>query len=358
MKSFTMPPSAAGPRAALRLHARVASVLRRVGVVAGAAVLALAPLPGAAAGWQPTKPVTFVVVGGPGGGADQIARLIQGISSKYQLMKEPLVVVVENGGGGAQGLLDIKDSAGDPHKIAIALSNLYTIPFATGLPFNWRDTTPVALLALDQFVLWVNADTPYKTTQEFIAAVKAGGPRAFKMGVVGSKREDEIVTAMLEQATGATFVHIPYKGGGENATQLVGKHIDANVNNPIENIAQWRAGQVRPLCVFDHDRMPFNQPLANGQSWHDIPTCRDAGADVRYLMLRGIFMPKGVTPEQRDFYVDLLKKVRDKPEWREFIDRGAYKDAFMSGGEFEQFLVDDERRHRDIMQKAGFLAKP
>jgi putative tricarboxylic transport membrane protein len=311
----------------------------------------------AAAGWQPSKPVTFVVVGGPGGGADQIARLIQGISSKYGLMKEPLVVVVENGGGGAQGLLDMKDSQGDAHKIAIALSNLYTIPMATGLPFNWRDTTPVALMALDQFVLWVNADTPYKTTRDFLDAVKAK-PGAFKMGVVGSKREDEIVTAMLEQATGTKFIHIPYKGGGENATQLVGKHIDANVNNPIENVAQWRAGQVRPLCVFDHERMPFNQPLADGKSWHDIPPCRDAGADVRYLMLRGIFLPKGVTAEQRDFYVEFLKKVREEPEWRDFIERGAYKDTFMSGSEFEQFLVDDERRHHDIMQKAGFLAKP
>jgi len=311
----------------------------------------------AAAGWQPSKPVTFVVVGGPGGGADQIARLIQGISSKYGLMKEPLVVVVENGGGGAQGLLDMKDSQGDAHKIAIALSNLYTIPMATGLPFNWRDTTPVALMALDQFVLWVNADTPYKTAREFLDAVKAK-PGGFKMGVVGSKREDEIVTAMLEESTGTKFIHIPYKGGGENATQLVGKHIDANVNNPIENVSQWRAGQVRPLCVFDHERMPFNQPLADGKSWHDIPPCRDAGADVRYLMLRGIFMPKGVTPEQRDFYVEFLKKVREEPEWRDFIDRGAYKNTFMSGPEFEQFLVDDERRHHDIMQKAGFLAKP
>jgi putative tricarboxylic transport membrane protein len=163
---------------------------------------------------------------------------------------------------------------------------------------------------------------------------------------------------MIEQATGTTFIHIPYKGGGENATQLVGKHIDSNVNNPIENVAQWRAGQVRALCVFDYERMPFHQPLAGGLSWYDIPTCRDSGIDVRYLMLRGIFMPRGVTPEQTQFYVDLLRQVREKPEWKEFIDRGAYRDEFKAGADFTRFLEDDEKRHHDIMQQAGFLAKP
>lgn len=310
-----------------------------------------------AASWQPSRPVTFVVTGGSGGGADQMARLIQGIVAKYHLMDHPMVVVIENGGGGAQGFLDIKDSKGDAEKIAIALSNLYTIPLATSLPFNWRDTTPVALMALDEFVLWVNADTSYKTVQDYVRAVKAAPAKAFKMGVVGSKREDEIVTAMLEQATGVSFIHIPYKGGGENGTQLVGKHIDSNVNNPIENIGQWRAGQVRALCVFDNQRMPFYEKLADGLSWNDVPTCKESGVDVRYLMLRGIFMPKGVTQEQLDFYVNLLRQVREKPEWKEFIDRGAYKNEFLAGKDFEKFLESDEKYHHDVMQQAGFLAK-
>jgi putative tricarboxylic transport membrane protein len=339
---------------------RLAAVRRSPAVwgVRWLAVLCCAlPMIAQAAAWAPSKPVTFVVTGGSGGGADQMARLIQGIVAKYHLMDHPMVVVIENGGGGAQGFLDMKDSAGDAHKIAIALSNIYTIPLATDLPFNWRDTTPVALMALDEFVLWVNADTPYKTAQDYIEAVKAAPPKSFKMGVVGSKREDEIVTAMVEQATGAGFIHIPYKGGGVNATQLVGKHIDSNVNNPIENISQWRAGQVRPLCVFDSQRMPFHDKLANGMSWHDIPTCKESGIDARYLMLRGIFLPKGVTKDQLDFYVKLLGQVREKPEWKDFIDRGAYNNEFLTGRQFDEFLEKDEKYHHDVMQQAGFLPK-
>ncbi|HSN21913.1 MAG TPA: tripartite tricarboxylate transporter substrate-binding protein, partial [Usitatibacter sp.] len=187
----------------------------------------------ASAGWEPSKPITFLVSGGAGGGADQMARLIQGIVAKHHLSKEPLVVVIENGGGGGQTFMDLKNSKGDPHKIAIVLSNLYSVPLSTRLPFNWRDTTPVALMALDEFVLWVNAKSPYKSAPDYLQAVKAK-PDTFKMGGAGSKREDEIVTAMLDKAAGVRFTFIPYKGGGEISSQLVGGHIDSDVNNPIE----------------------------------------------------------------------------------------------------------------------------
>jgi putative tricarboxylic transport membrane protein len=235
------------------------------------------------------------------------------------------------------------------------LSNLYSVPLSTNLPFNWRDTTPVAMMALDEFVLWVNAQSPYKTAQDYIQAAKAS-PGDLKMGGAGSKREDEIVTAMLEQATGTKFTFIPYKGGGEIATQLVGGHIDSDVNNPIEHIAHWRPGEVRPLCVFDSERMPFKNKITDTMSWYDIPTCQSAGIDAKYLMLRAILMPKGVTVDQLDYYVELLRKVREKPEWRDFVLKGAYKDEFVTGADLTKFLEQDEKRHIDIMKKANFLA--
>ena len=90
------------------------------------------------------------------------------------------------------------------------------------------------MLALDEFVLWVNASDPAKTAQEYIDEVKKGGPGAYKMGGTGSKQEDQIVTAGIEQSTGAEkFTYIPYKGGGEVAAQLVGGHVNSTVNNPI-----------------------------------------------------------------------------------------------------------------------------
>ena len=319
---------------------------------------ALLALPGAAqAAWEPSKPVEFVVPAGTGGGADQMARFIQGIIVKHKLMKESVVVVNKAGGAGAEGFLAVKDAKGDPHKIIITLSNLFTTPMATGVPFGWKDMTPVSMMALDQFVLWVNADTPYKTANQYIAAVKAAGPNKFKMGGTGSKQEDQILTVGLEKATGTKFIYVPYKGGGEVAVQLVGKHIDSTVNNPIEAVAQWRAGQLRPLCVFDDTRMPYKEKITATQSWNDIPTCTEAGVKTDYVMLRGILMPPGVTPDQQAYYVNLLNKVRATPDWKEYMEKGAFNQTAMSGTDFVKWLTSADLQHRALMTEAGFLAK-
>jgi putative tricarboxylic transport membrane protein len=307
--------------------------------------------------WEPTKPVEFVVPAGTGGGADQMARLIQGIIVKHKLMKESLVVVNKSGGAGAEGFLAVKEAKADPNKVIITLSNLFTTPMATGVPFNWKDMTPVTMLALDQFVLWVNADSPYKTAAEYMAAVKAAGPSKFKMGGTGSRQEDQIITVSLEKATGTKFIYVPYKGGGEVAVQLVGGHINSTVNNPVEAVAQWRAGKLRALCVFDDERMPYKQKVTDTQSWADIPTCKEAGIPTDYVMLRGIFMAPGVAPDQVAFYVDLFKKVRETPDWKEFMEKGAFNATAMTGADFRKWLEGAESTHQQLMAEAGFLAK-
>jgi len=273
-------------------------------------------------------------------------------------MKQPMIVVNKSGGAGAEGFLALKDAKGDPHKIIITLSNLFTTPLATGVPFNWKDMTPVAMLALDQFVLWVNAEAPYKTAKDYLDAVKAGGPNKFKMGGTGSKQEDQIITVAVEKATGTKFTYIPFKGGGDVAVQLVGKHIDSSVNNPIEAVAQWRAGALRPLCVFDDERMPYKAKVTDAMSWNDIPSCKQTGIGVDYLMLRGIFMPAGVTKDQVNFYVDLFKKVRETAEWKKFMEDGAFNTTFLSGPEYAKWVESAEKTHVELMREAGFLAKP
>jgi tripartite-type tricarboxylate transporter receptor subunit TctC len=250
------------------------------------------------------------------------------------------------------------EAIADPHKIIITLSNLFTTPLAQGTPFNWKDMTPVSMMALDQFVLWVNAETPYKTAKEYVEAVKKAGPNKMKMGGTGSKQEDQILTVSFEKATGTKFIYLPFKGGGDVAVQLVGKHVDSTVNNPIEAVAQWRAGTLRPLCVFDDTRMPYKTKVTATMSWYDIPTCSEAGVPTDYVMLRGIFMAPGVTPEQTAFYVDLMAKVRATPEWKKFMEDGAFNQTSLTGKEYAAWLEKNENLHRELMKEAGFLAKP
>jgi putative tricarboxylic transport membrane protein len=320
-----------------------------------AAVLSVVGAAAAQAAWQPSRPVEIIVPAGTGGGADQMARVVQGIVTKHNLTRQSMVVINKPGGAGAEGFLDVKGSRGNPHKLVITLSNLFTTPLATGIPFNWRDLTPVAMMALDEFILWVHADTPYKSAQQYITAVKAAPPAQFKMGGTGSRQEDQIITVAIEKVTGTRFTYIPYRGGGEVAVQLVGKHLDSTVNNPIEAMAQWRAGSLRPLCVFDTKTIPYTDKIA-AQAWSDIPTCKSVGLDVEYLMLRGFFMAPGVTNEQTAYYVDLLKKVREAPEWTSLMKDGAFNQSSMTGADYAKWLGSEEERHRALMKDAGFLA--
>src|SRR4029453_4679840 len=270
----------------------------------------------AGAAWEPTKPIEFVIPAGTGGGGAPMARLIAGIVEKHKLSPRPIIVVNKSGGAGAEGFLHVKGKKGDAHTMIITLSNLFTTPLHTGVPFNWKDLTPMARMALDEFILWVNAETPYKTAQEYIGAVKerSGGDR-MKMGGTGSAQEDQILTIQLEQATGVKFTYVPFKGGGEVCVNLVGKHVDSTVNNPIECVSHWKAGRVRPLAVFESTRIA-------GPNWKANPPLKEPlGVDLQYLMRRGIFgapdMPKDVV----DWYVGFLKKVYDSPEFQDYLQK-------------------------------------
>jgi len=311
----------------------------------------------ACAQWTPTKPVEFVVPAGTGGGADQMARFIQGVVAKHKLMEQPIVVVNRSGGAGAEGFLDVKADKGNAHKIIITLSNLFTTPLATGVPFNWRDLTPVQMLALDQFVLWVNADSPYKTAQAYLDAVRNAAPNTFKMGGTGSKQEDQIITVMIEKAAGKKITYVPFKGGGDVAVQLVGNHISSSVNNPIEAESHWRAGKLRPLCVMDTQPMPYKAKLTDTQSWSDVPPCLTAGVPVSYQMLRGVFMPPGVPKEAVDFYLDLFKQVRALPDWQDFMAKGAFNTTALTGSAYADWVAKNEQMHRELMRDAGFMAR-
>jgi putative tricarboxylic transport membrane protein len=329
-------------------HARISSY--------SGALLTLVLAASPATAWEPTKPVEIVVAAGAGGASDQMARMMQAAIQKNSLMKQPIVVSLKGGASGAEALIYMKQSAGDANRLLLAYSLIYMLPLSAKIPFNWRELSPIAVTALDQFVLWDNTTLPYKTTQEFVAAAKAAKP-PFKMGGTGSKREDQVLTVFMEKKTGAKFLYLPYKSGGEAATQLVGDHTQANVNNPSENLEVWRAGQVRALCVFDKERIAYKAKVTDTQSWNDIPTCKEEGLDVQYLMLRAFFLPGKVTAEQSAFYVDLLKKVSQTAEYKDYLEKQALKPSFLTGKDMLSFLEEDDKLNTQLMTEAGFVAK-
>ncbi len=328
-------------------------------VMAFAAACTLLPLANAghAAEWRPTKPVEFIVPSGAGGGTDQYARLVQSIIIKYKLMDQSIIVNNKPGGAGAEGFLDVSLAKGDAHKVAFGTNNAYLLPYVLKVPYSFDQLVPVTIMAQDEFLIWVAQDSPYKTAKEYLDAVKAN-PAAFTMGGSMSKDTDQTLNELINKTYGSKLAYLPFKSGGEAAIQLAGKHITSNVNNPNENISQWRAGQVRPLCVFSKERMRYKEKVTAAMSWGDIPTCKEQGLNIdEYRMPRAVYMSAGVKPEQVSFYVEMLRKASEAPEWKAFLQTNALNGVFLTGDAMKKYIANDEATARAIYKDSGWLIK-
>lgn len=329
--------------------------LARTLIAAGAALaLGASGAAAAADAWQPAKNIEIVVAAGAGGGTDQLARLIQSIITKHDLLKVSTVVQNKGGGNGGEGFLDMKLSKGNPYKIIVGTNNAYLLPMVAKLGYQWTDLTPVATVAQDDFILWTSTKLPFKTAKEYIDAVKAD-PSKYPMGGSQSKDVDQTLTMLINKVEGTKFTYIPFKSGGEAVTQLAGGHIGSNTNNPAESLSQWKAGQVRPLCVFSKERMVYTEKVTATESWSDVPTCVSQGIKIEeYRFPRTVFMPGGVTAAQQAFYVDLLRKVTQTQEFKDYLTRGALVPSFLAGDDFKKLIEEDSARARDIFRSANW----
>ena len=198
----------------------------------------------------------------------------------------PVMPINKGGGSGAEALRYLKDKEGDNHVIMATLNSYYTTPLRTDIGVDIEEFTPVARMALDTFVLWVNADSDIKTLDDYVEAVKASGG-TWKMGGTGTGQEDSLVTSMLENEFGIQVTYVPFKGGGDVAKNLVGGHIDSSVNNPSEALGFYNAGKVRPIAAFTPERI---------EVFPDTPTMGELGHDLVYWMQRSFVAPKGMAP--------------------------------------------------------------
>ena len=300
------------------------------------------------AAWQPKKPVEFIIMAGTGGGADQIARLIQGLIEQKGWSPRPLIPINKPGGSGGEALRYLQDKSGDNHTILVTLNSFYTTPLIQAdLGVDVSKFTPIGRMALDTFLLWVHVDSGINNLDEYVAKVKAAG-KGWKVGGTGSGQEDSILTAMMEAAFSYDVTYIPFPGGGTVAKNLIGKHIDSTVNNPAEQNEFYRAGKSKPLVQFTPERMA---------AYKDIPTARELGHDIVYFMQRSINGPPGMDPEAQAFYIDLFKKVFDSEEWQKFCtDDGLECSEWLGGADLAAFHAEQLKRHKALIEQVGAAA--
>ncbi|MBJ6370851.1 Bug family tripartite tricarboxylate transporter substrate binding protein [Sedimentitalea arenosa] len=309
--------------------------------LAGATALA-GMIAGPAAAWEPTKPVDFVIMAGAGGGADQIARFIQSVAEKKDLTNRPLVPNNKGGGSGAEALIALNGASDPDHTILVTLNSFFTTPLRQeNLGIDVQTFSPIAMMGVDPFVLWVHKDSGITSFEQWLEEVKKGD---YIMGGTGKGQEDSLVITYLEQAFDLDIKYIPYKGGGAVAKDLAGKQIMATVNNPAETKGFYAAGDVVPLLSFSDERMP---------AFPDVPTLKEKGHDFSYYNQRAVVGAPGQSDEAAAYYQDLFKTIYDSQEWQDYMTTESLSPLWMSPDEQKAYWQTQVERHKELLAAMG-----
>lgn len=326
------------------------SKMKKITISALVAVVSLGVFATSAqAEWSPKKPVEFIIMAGTGGGADQIARLLQGLIEKKNLSPRPFIPINKPGGSGGEALRYLKEKAGDDHVLLVTLNSFYTTPIIQkGLNVDPLSFTPIGRMALDTFLLWVNTDRKDITDLDsYVKAVKSAG-KEWKVGGTGSGQEDSILTAMMEKEFGYKVTYIPFPGGGTVAKNLIGNHIDSTVNNPAEQNEFYRAGNSKPIVQFTDKRMA---------AYPDIPTAKELGVDIEYYMQRSINGPPGMSKEAQQWYIKLFNTLYTSKEWQDFcVSDGLDCTEWVAGDDLGAFHKAQLKRHKELIEAVGAKA--
>jgi len=302
----------------------------------------------AAQEWQPKKPVEFVIMAGPGGGADKMARLMQTIIEKHDFSSKPFIPVNKPGGSGAEALVYMKGKSGDDHTVMVTLNSFYTTPLRQkNLNIDPLEFTPIARMAEDTFLLWVHKDSGITNIDEFVAAAKAKG-KDWIMAGTGKGQEDELLTNFLNTTYGLTMRYVPFKGGGDVAKQLAGKHADSTVNNPSEALGFYQAGDVVPIAAFTGERLAM---------FPDVPTFTELGHPNAYFMQRSVVGPPGMSDEAAKYYRRVFADVYDSPEWQDYMKTKSLLGKFITGDELLSYWTNELANHEKLLTQIGEIKK-
>jgi putative tricarboxylic transport membrane protein len=307
--------------------------------IAGIAAMGLAAFSGAAQAWEPNKPIDFVIMAGAGGGADQIARFLQSVAEKNNMTSRPLVPNNKGGGSGAEALIALKGTNDPDHTILVTLNSFFTTPLRQeNLGIDIMTFTPIEMMGVDPFVLWVHKDSGITTFEQWLDTVK--NSKEYIVGGTGKGQEDSLVFAFLENAYGIKVKYIPYKGGGEVAKELAGNQVNSTVNNPSEALGFYESGDVVPLVAFTKERLP---------QFPDVPTMIEKGQNFSYYNQRAVVGAPGMSAEAAAYYEGIFKQIFDGEDWQGYLKKNALDGNWISAADTKAYWQEQLDRHKALL---------
>ena len=230
------------------------------------------------------------------------------------------------------------------HTLLVTLNSFFTTPLRQPkLGIDIETFTPIAMMGVDPFVLWVHKDQGIKTFEDFVKAAKDADGK-WVMGGTGKGQEDSIVIAYLADTFGLKIKYIPYDGGGAVAKDLAGKQVMATVNNPSEAKGFYESGDFVPLLAFSDERLP---------AYPGVPTLKEKGQDFSYYNQRAIVGAPGMSDEAAAYYRDLFAKIYQSAEWQAYLKSESLSPLWMNAEGQRVYWTKQVENHKELLAALG-----
>ncbi|WP_374198809.1 Bug family tripartite tricarboxylate transporter substrate binding protein [Mycobacterium sp. MYCO198283] len=289
----------------------------------------------------------MMVPNSPGGGYDLTARTAVKIMEDQDITGRVEVFNVI-GAGGTVAMARLMNERGNGDLMMTMGLGVVGATYTNGSNIKTSEATALAKLIEDPGAIFVPADSPFRTVQDFIAAWKADPSTVTIGGGSSPGGPDHLFPMETAEAVGIdprAVNFVTYDGGGDLLTALLGKKITVGTSSPGEFIDQINAGQLRVLAVSSEQRVPGV----------DAPTLKESGVDLTFANWRGVLAPPGISADAKQAMVRALEKMHATSQWRDALAKNGWTDAFITGPAFEQFLVDQDNRVSETLTELGLV---
>lgn len=289
----------------------------------------------------------MMVPNSPGGGYDLTARTAVKIMEDNDITGRVEVFNVI-GAGGTVAMARLMNERGNDDLMMTMGLGVVGATYTNGSKIKASDATAIAKLIEDPGAVFVPADSPFRTIADFVAAWKADPSTVTIGGGSSPGGPDHLFPMELAKKVGVDpkqVNFITYDGGGDLLTALLGKKITAGTSSPGELIDQIEAGELRVLAVSSAQRI----------DGIDAPTLIESGIDLTFANWRGVLAPPGISDEARRAMVTVLEEMHGTDQWKAALAKNGWTDAFITGADFEKFLIDQDNRVSSTLTELGLL---
>ena len=293
----------------------------------------------------PNRPIELVVPFAPGGGSGITGEIMKKIISDENLSPQPVNITYKPGASGQVGWTYLATRKGNAHTIATATASFSYAFVLKQMQVTPEDFTPIAMMLVDTQLMAASPASGFKTMQDVINASKKN-PGSVKVGGTGSAGSDANLAAMITNAVKIKLNYIPFKSGGEVNAAILGGHVDVALGNPNELAGYVESGKLVALAVFSDERVP---------GLKNVPTMKEVGYNVVSRSSRGVVAPAGISKQEEQFLVDMMRKITQSKQWAEYAGKNMMAVKFLGGADYAKFLAEERATLTEVMKSIGKL---